>query len=68
MNKFKDTDQRAELRDLFAGLSMLGLMQQSNPPVPTWVATQAYRYADAMLDARDTVSHNNNNKETLINE
>jgi hypothetical protein len=34
---------------------------------PKWVAAQAYRYADAMLDARDEVSHTKT-KETLINE
>ena len=61
-------DQNGDLRDIFAAVAMLGLMQQSNPPVPTWVATQAYKYADAMLDVRDEVSHNTNNKETLINE
>ena len=67
MNKFKDTDQHSELRDIFAALAMQSLMNQGTP-VPKWVAAQAYRYADAMLDARDAVSHNTNNKETLINE
>ena len=67
MNKFKDTDQRGELRDLFAALAMHSLMNQGTP-VPKWVAAQAYRYADAMLDVRDEVSHNTTNKETLINE
>ena len=57
MNKFKDTDQRSELRDLFAALAMQSLMNQGTP-VPKWVAAQAYRYADAMLDQRDEVSHN----------
>ena len=61
-------DEQGELRDIFAAVAMLGLMQQSNPPVPTWVAAQAYKYADAMLDVRDEVSHNTTNKETLINE
>jgi hypothetical protein len=61
-------DEQGELRDIFAAVAMLGLMQQSNPPVPKWVAAQAYKYADAMLDVRDEVSHNTNNKETLINE
>ncbi|NBP04585.1 MAG: hypothetical protein EBU90_31785 [Proteobacteria bacterium] len=51
------------LRDIFAALAMLGLMQQNNPPVPKWVAHQAYKYADAMLDERDGVSNNmENNK------
>ena len=67
MKHHKDTDQRSELRDLFAALAMQSLMTQGTP-VPKWVAAQAYRYADAMLDVRDEVSHNDNNKETLINE
>ena len=49
-------DSRGELRDIFAAVAMLGLMQQNNPPVPKWVAAQAYKYADAMLDQRDEVS------------
>lgn len=60
-------DQNGDLRDIFAALAMQSLMNQGTP-VPKWVAAQAYRYADAMLDARDEVSHNTNNKETLINE
>ena len=61
MNKFKDHDQRAELRDIFAGLAMQSLMTQGTP-VPKWVAAQAYRYADAMLDTRDEVSDNKESK------
>ena len=68
MKNKHEFDARGELRDIFAAVAMLGLMQQSNPPVPTWVATQAYRYADAMPAQRDEVSHNTTNKETLINE
>jgi len=60
-------DQNGDLRDIFAALAMQSLMNQGTP-VPKWVAAQAYRYADAMLDVRDEVSHNDNNKETLINE
>ena len=60
-------DQNGDLRDIFAALAMQSLMNQGTP-VPKWVAAQAYRYADAMLDARDEVSHNSNQKETLINE
>lgn len=60
-------DQNGDLRDIFAGLAMQSLMNQGTP-VPKWVAAQAYRYADAMLDVRDEVSHNDNNKEKLINE
>jgi hypothetical protein len=28
---------------------------------PAWVAHQAYKYADAMLDVRDDISHNEEN-------
>ena len=54
-------DQNGDLRDIFAAVAMLGLMQQGNPPVPKWVAAQAYKYADAMLDVRDEVSDNKEN-------
>jgi len=57
MSKFKDHDQRAELRDLFAALAMQSLINQ-DAATHTWVAHQAYKYADAMLDVRDVVSHN----------
>ena len=50
-------DQNGDLRDIFAALAMQSLMTQGTP-VPKWVAAQAYRYADAMLDAREEVSHN----------
>ena len=66
MKHHKDTDERAELRDIFAAVAMQGLID--GEVTPKWVAKQAYRYADAMLDARDEVSHNTNQKETLINE
>jgi hypothetical protein len=39
---------------------MIGLMNDKTA-TPAWVATQAYRYADAMLDVRDEVSHNEEN-------
>ena len=68
MRNHNHFDQNGDIRDIFAAMAMLGLMQQNNPPVPKWVAAQAYRYADAMLDVRDEVSHNDNNQEKLINE
>jgi hypothetical protein len=58
-------DTHGELRDIFAAVAMQGLID--GEVTPKWVATQAYRYADAMLDARDEVSHTKT-KETLINE
>ena len=60
-------DQNGDIRDIFAAMAMQSLMNQ-DAATPKWVATQAYRYADAMLDTRDEVSHNTTNKETLINE
>ena len=56
-----------ELRDIFAALAMQVLMNQ-DAATPKWVAHQAYKYADAMLDERDGVSHTDNKKEKLINE
>lgn len=49
-----------ELRDIFAALAMQTLIDGT--VTPKWVATQAYRYADAMLDVRDEVSHNKDNR------
>jgi hypothetical protein len=56
MNKFKDTDTRAELRDLMAMAAMHKLIDGSATPI--WVANRAYEYADVMLDVRDAVSDN----------
>jgi len=56
MNKFKDHDTRAELRDLMALAAMHKLIDGNATPV--WVAAQAYKYADVMLDVRDAVSDN----------
>ena len=56
MNKFKDHDTRAELRDLMALAAMHKLIDGN--ATPTWVANRAYEYADAMLAQRDAVSHN----------
>ena len=56
MNKQQHTDA-SELRDIFAALAMQSLMQQE-AATHKWVAHQAYKYADAMLDERDNVSDN----------
>ena len=53
-------DQNGDLRDIFAGLAMQSLMNQ-DAATPKWVAVQAYKYADAMLDVRDEVSDNKEN-------
>ena len=57
-------DQNGDLRDIFAALAMQALIKEAHGSGVTnkWVATQAYRYADAMLDVRDAVSHNKENK------
>ena len=60
-------DQNGDIRDIFAAVAMIGLINQ-DAATPKWVAHQAYKYADAMLDTREEVSHNDNNKETTINE
>lgn len=64
-NKRNDTE--AELRDIFAAMAMLGLIQQSNPPVPKWVAAQAYKYADALLEIREETSLTDEKKATTTN-
>ena len=48
-------DQNGDLRDIFAGLAMQSLMNQ-DAATPKWVAVQAYKYADMMLEVRDEVS------------
>jgi len=50
-------DQNGDIRDIFAALAMQSLINQ-DAATHTWVAHQAYKYADAMLDVREEVSHN----------
>lgn len=50
-----------ELRDIFAALAMHALINQE-AATPKWVAHQAYKYADCMLDERDGVNDNKENK------
>lgn len=52
-------DSSSELRDIFAALAMQTLIEPN--ATAKWVAHQAYKFADAMLDARDEVSHNKEN-------
>jgi len=54
----------SELRDIFAALAMQALIKEAYGSGVTnkWVAHQAYKYADCMLDERDGVSHNRDNK------
>jgi hypothetical protein len=50
-------DPNGDIRDIFAALAMQSLMKQ-DAATPKWVANQAYKYADAMLEVREEVSHN----------
>ena len=47
------SDRIEELRDIFAALAMQTLIDER--ATPKWVATQAYKYADAMLEVRDSI-------------
>jgi len=49
-----------ELRDIFAALAMQALIKEAYGSGVTnkWVAHNAYKYADAMLDERDSVPDN----------
>ena len=57
-------DDQGELRDIFAALAMQSLIKEAYGSGVTtkWVAHQAYKYADAMLDQRNEVSNNMENK------
>ena len=50
-----------ELRDIFAALAMHALINQE-AATPKWVAHQAYKYADYMLDERDASQYNKENQ------
>ena len=60
MRNHNHFDQNGDLRDIFAAVAMHGLMNQ-DAATPKWVAVQAYRYADMMLEVRDEVSDNKEN-------
>ena len=55
------SERTDELRDIFAALAMHALIGQ---PAAThkWVAHQAYKYADYMLDERDATEYNKENQ------
>ena len=55
MRNHNHFDQNGDLRDIFAAVAMHGLMNQ-DAATPKWVAVQAYKYADMMLEVRDEVS------------
>ena len=63
MRNHNHFDQNGDLRDIFAALAMQALIKEAYGSGVTnkWVAVQAYRYADAMLDQRDAVSDNKEN-------
>jgi len=49
----KVTQYPVELRDWFAGLAMQGLLTHDDEGLISEAAQDAYRYADAMLKARE---------------
>jgi len=53
-----------ELRDIFAALAMQSLITAAygSGVNNKWVTNQAYKYADAMLEQRNQVSNNMENK------
>jgi len=55
------SEDLAELRDIFAAIAMHGLMNQ-DAATHKWVAHQAYKYADYMLDERDRTEYNKENQ------
>ena len=55
------SERTDELRDIFAALAMQALINQEGS-THQWVAHQAYKYADYMLDERDQISHNKDTK------
>ena len=52
MRNHNHFDQNGDLRDIFAAVAMHGLMNQ-DAATPKWVAVQAYKYADMMLEVRN---------------
>ena len=54
----------SELRDIFAALAMQALIKEAYGSGVTnrWVAHNAYKYADAKLDERDSVTDNKENQ------
>ena len=57
MKSHNHIDPNGDIRDIFAALAMQSLMKQ-DAATPKWVAHQAYKYADALLEVREEVSHN----------
>ena len=60
MKHHNHLDQNGDIRDIFAAIAMHSLMKQ-DAATPKWVAHQAYKYADAMLDVREEVSDTKEN-------
>lgn len=56
INKFiadEKTKERAKLRDYFAAQAIAGMASKEGSPAYEYEAMSAYKYADAMLAARD---------------
>jgi hypothetical protein len=48
--------EKIELRDFIAAAALAGLLAHTTPKLAEsedWISTSAYRYADAMLKARE---------------
>ena len=56
MKHHNHIDPNGDIRDIFAALAMQSLID--GEATPKWVANKAYQYADAMLEVREEVSHN----------
>ena len=56
---YRIQDKESELRDIFAALAMQALINQPTAS-HQWVAHQAYKYADYMLDERNQFGDNKN--------
>ena len=61
MSKNFKHSEEGELRDIFAALAMQALINQPSA-THKWVAHQAYKYADYMLDERDQTEYNKENQ------
>ena len=58
---YRIQESDSELRDIFAALAMQALINQPTAS-HQWVAHQAYKYADYMLDEREQISHTGDSK------
>ena len=60
-----DKEESAHLRDLHAGLAMVGLLMTNRELSPKGMARAAYGMADAMQEARETFLNNLRNQNEI---